>query len=152
MTWNVGQFFSDQGITNIASHACFELEIRGLDASLLETTGSTIEDSFRQHAAMFPELKTVMERTSQRPAGMTAEGHPLLKTIEQVHRELRLDVRYCVTSTNANWLMHEGIAAACIGMAQGKDGHTRQESIELSVMPTGMAKLDRLFGRLAYGS
>src|SRR5690606_20136901 len=117
LTWNVGQFISQDGITRIASQTDFMLEVRGTDTGRLADLGGRIEASLRDEAALDDGLRVTCERVGDRPGGRTSRDHPLVTTVEAVHRELGLDIHHRVAGTNANWLMHQSIPAVCLGLA-----------------------------------
>ncbi len=147
-TWNIGHITGGQSINTIAPHVEFSLEVRSVDAGCLHDLGQRIEDDMHALAASQADMQVNVQRIGDRPAGFTPMDHPLIKAVRQTHEEMGLELRYAVGSTNANWPMHLGIPAVCIGLAQGRGGHTPQDSVDISIIPSGMAKLDRLFDRL----
>ncbi len=142
---NVGVVRGGTSINTIAAAAEAEIDLRDADDETLERRVRAVEEALRAHGV-------ATERVGQRPGGVTAPDHPLVRAARQARRDAGLpQADEHASSTDANAALGRGIPAICISLTQGAGAHTPDEHVQVRPLSGGLAALDGLVHRLAAG-
>ena len=145
-SFNVGTIEGGTGINVIAAAARFKLDVRSLQPAFLEAFRRWLEGEL----AAYPEgsgVALLAREIGYREAGVLEENHPLVKLVEETHRELALPLEWQALSTNSNGYLGAGIPSVVTGVADGSGVHTEQEYLELDSVATGERKLAAMMER-----
>ncbi len=137
-TFNVGRIGGGTSVNAIPAEAWMEIDLRSsevasltaLDARILKAIDAGVaEENARWRA---PGVITVAkELVGSRPAGLTPQTSPIVRTAEAVHAALKLPFVLSESSTDSNIPMSLGIAAITIGGGgRGSDAHAPTESFD----------------------
>jgi tripeptide aminopeptidase len=139
---NIGRISGGGAVNAIASSAEMLVELRSLDDGEL----ARFEDRVRALSVDEP-LQVSCEIVGRRGAGRLDAGHPLVESVMEVRRSLDLPETFAAGSTDANAAAALGIAALCIGCADGSGMHTLTERIDVRSLETGVAQLEAVLAR-----
>ncbi|MGA2490135.1 MAG: M20/M25/M40 family metallo-hydrolase [Anaerolineales bacterium] len=144
-TLNVGIISGGSSVNTIAAEAMLELDLRS------EST-ATLEDLVRQvkqiiSSAQKPGVLFELETIGQRPAGELPAEHPLVKLAQDCLREVGIEPRLSIGSTDANLPLSLGLPALTIGLTTGGRAHTVHEFINIAPLEKGVEQLVRLVSR-----
>ena len=145
-TLNVGIIHGGTSINTIASSAAMELDLRSEDAGALEDLVSQVEEIIR--SARRPGVKVTMDRIGKRSAGSISPRHPLVQIACGVLKDLGMETRLDIASTDANMPLSRGYPAICVGITNGNSAHTKEEYILTGQISKGMAQLYLLVTRV----
>ncbi len=142
-TLNVGLASGGNSINSIAAGAELLLDLRSLDAKLLEDLAARAQDVIRK-AAREADVSVTLEQVGDRPGGDLHSGR-LLDMAQLATREARLgDLRLAASSTDANAAVPHGLPALTLGVYRGGNAHRLEEWVQLSSLPTGLQLLRRV--------
>lgn len=145
----VGRIGGGESVNAIPSNAWLEVDARSADAELLvmlerevrRAAASAVDEENRRRTPGSPTLSATVERFGDRPSGRTAADHPLVAAAMAITRELGIDPRLALASTDANVPMGLGIPAIAIGAGGiGGDAHTAREWYENREGPRGITR------------
>jgi tripeptide aminopeptidase len=139
-TFNVGAIEGGIGVNVIASEASFLLDMRSLDARVLQDLVRQAEHAVRR-ASEREGVEVEIATVGDRPAGSIPRDHPLVETAAAVLRHLGLEPRYEAASTDANIPLSLGIPAITVGITHGGGIHTEEEWLEIQPCVTGVGQL-----------
>lgn len=139
-TYNVGLISGGQSVNSIASQAGLYLDMRSEDTAtlaaleervraLVEATGSVIG------------ITASVEVVGDRPAGSLAVEHPLVRGAVAALAANGLEARYETGSTDANWLLAQGLPTVTLGLTTGSNAHRLDEYIDTAPFAYGMRQL-----------
>lgn len=145
-TYNVGIVEGGISINSIASSARLWLDLRseGREAlgRLVEQVVGIVGEMNARHAAAGDGVQIAMEQVGNRPAGSIARHSPVVAYAEAALRAVgSQEVRYIVSSTDANIPLSCGYAAVCLGLTHSHNSHRPDEFIELTQLPAGLSQL-----------
>ncbi len=141
-TLNIGVISGGASVNTIAPDASLDLDLRSEDPATLEKLAGQVQAIVQ--AAEKPGVHCSLERIGQRPAGEIPADHPLVQKAVRVLRELDIEPRLNIGSTDANIALSLGLPAVTIGLTTGGKAHTVHEFINLPPLPTGLEQLVRL--------
>ena len=145
-SYNVGQVWGGTGVNAIAQTAGFNLDLRSLDATLLERL------SREAHArALRVATKHGVEPIRQvgdRPAA-SSPNEGLVQAAQGALRDHGLRAHVSASSTDANAAMAVGLPAIAFGVYRGGDAHRLSEWLKPASLPVGLAVLEQLFARVS---
>jgi tripeptide aminopeptidase len=133
---NIGTVAGGRSVNTIADHAELLVERRALEQASLDAFTDGIA-GLRLPAP----LEVTTEIVGRRPAGRLARDAPLLATVMEVRRRLRLPAALGEGSTDANAALAAGIPALCLGVARGSSMHALHERIERDSLAQGAEQL-----------
>ena len=145
-TYNVGIIEGGISINSIASSARLWLDLRSEGAEalgrLVEQAVGLVAEMNARHAAAGDGVQITMEQVGNRPAGSIARQTPVVAYAEAALRAVGSEeVRYIVSSTDANIPLSCGYAAVCLGLTHSHNSHRPDEFIELTQLPAGLGQL-----------
>lgn len=144
---NVGEVVGGSAVNAIAEEASLTLDLRSLDAGVLEDLEREAEKRLgsvaRRHDV---EVRTLP--VGRRPAGRSDDG-ALADAAVRALRTVGIEPRRGASSTDANAAMAAGLPAICTGVYVGGDAHRLREWLEPSSLAVGARVLRLLLARLA---
>ncbi len=146
-SYNVGQVWGGTGVNAIAQSAGFNLDLRSLDAALLERLGREARARAERVAAKH-NVKLEIQQVGDRPAASAPNGG-LTQAGQGALADHGLRARISASSTDANAAMAAGLPAIAFGVYRGGDAHRLSEWLEPASLPVGLAALERLFARVS---
>jgi acetylornithine deacetylase/succinyl-diaminopimelate desuccinylase-like protein len=144
-TMNVGMINGGTSINTIAARAWLELDLRSEDGSTLARMVSDMHKACKQLQRGHVTVK--VERIGKRLAGQLSLNHPLAVLAKNILRELGVEARFDIASTDANLPLSRGYPAICIGITQGNNAHTLEEYILTEPVRIGLEQLYLLVTR-----
>lgn len=130
-TLSVGRMGGGTSINAIPGEAWFELDLRSESLSPLRELESAVRQEVeraRQAEARSRSLDATITVFGDRPAGRTADTHPLVQAAVSATRMVGLTAELASSSTDANVPMAAGIPAIAIGAGGDAGGtHTIRE-------------------------
>ncbi|HJM89387.1 MAG TPA: M20/M25/M40 family metallo-hydrolase [Dehalococcoidia bacterium] len=147
-TMNVGVISGGRSVNTVAPDAMFELDMRSEDPKALEALHVAAKSAMRAALAGDGQLK--LKRIGLRPAAQMTPSHPLIRTMLDARRGLKLPaVSLGVGSTDANAPMAAGYPATCIGVTQGGEAHAEREWIRTAPFRRGVPYVGRAIAAAA---
>lgn len=132
---NIGTLKGGTSVNAIAQHAALTLDIRSIDRDLVEMlehrVRQIVEDARSEGVAV--TIKTIGDR----PGGMIASDHPLVKAIEEGYASVGMKPTVLPGSTDANIPLSIGVPAASMGVSAGGRIHTLQEFLDPESLTIG---------------
>jgi tripeptide aminopeptidase len=144
-TLNVGVFSGGSSVNTIAAEAMLELDLRSEDAATLEDLVRQVEQIACSQQR--PGVAIALEAIGQRPAGELPAEHWLVKLAKDCLREVGVEPRLNIGSTDANLPLSLGLPAVTIGLTTGGRGHTVHEFINIPPLAKGLEQLVRLVSK-----
>ena len=146
-TLNVGQVWGGTSINAIAQEAGFNLDLRSLDAAVLDDLESrargAVEDAARRIGC-----RVTITLIGDRPAARADNARLVacgLRALEGLERHTAV----VASSTDANAALAEGLPAIAFGVYRGGDAHRSSEWIEPGSLVEGYHAFERLLACLA---
>jgi len=145
-TYNVGIIEGGISVNSIANSARLWLDLRseGSEAlgRLVDQVVGLVGETNARHAAAGDGVQIAMEQVGNRPAGSIDRKTPVVAYAEAALRAVGSEeVRYIVSSTDANIPLSCGYAAVCLGLTHSHNSHRPDEFIELTQLPAGLGQL-----------
>ncbi len=146
-SFNIGQIEGGTSVNAIAEGAWFNLDLRSLDTTVLE---SLEQDALRRirRAARDHQVEVSIKPVGDRPAG-TSQNTDLVEKAKQVLHDLDISSKITASSTDANAAMTLGIPAISFGVYYGGDAHRLSEWLEPKSLATGFLALEGLMKQLS---
>ncbi|MBZ0281140.1 MAG: M20/M25/M40 family metallo-hydrolase [Anaerolineae bacterium] len=138
-TFNIGLIEGGQSINTIAAEAGFWLDLRSEQSSEL----AKIEEQVRQLVKKTEraDLRFQIEVVGDRPAGMIAPEHPLVRGALAALEIVGLRGTLENGSTDANVPLAMGYPAVTVGITRGGNAHRLDEYIETQPIAAGLHQL-----------
>lgn len=146
-TLNVASISGGSTINSIATSASLQVELRSMDASILE--GLLAEVIRQMRLLERGNLRVRLETLGVRPAGALPADHLIVRRARAVLASLGTPSASDASSTDANVPIAWGIPSVCIGISHGGEAHTPHEWLERDPIATGLAQLGLLVRVLA---
>lgn len=145
-TYNVGIIEGGTSVNTIANAARLWLDLRSEEPAALEwlvgQVQAILQAMNREHAAEGDGVQLVAEQVGNRPAGAIDRRSPIVAQAEAaLHAVGCPDVRYIVTSTDANIPLSRGYQAVCLGLTESGHSHRPDEYIDVTHLPAGLGQL-----------
>lgn len=138
------------GLNTIPSEAWLEVDLRAEDAAGLASAHRAALDALERAADQVnrrrvpgtPALELAVTPLGDRPAGLTAEDHPLVRAALAATRALgERQPHLAAASTDANIPISRGVPAIALGAGgKGGDAHTPSEWYENTNGPAGILR------------
>jgi tripeptide aminopeptidase len=146
-SFNIGRIEGGTSINAIAEQAWFNLDLRSLDSSVLE---SLEQDALRRirRVAKDQRVEVAIKPVGDRPAG-SCQNTSLVEKAKQVLHDLDIPSKITASSTDANAAMALGIPAISFGVYYGGDAHRLSEWLEPKSLATGFLALEGLMKQLS---
>lgn len=141
-TLNVGLVSGGNSVNSIAAQAELLLDLRSLDAEILEELDGRAQDVLG-HAARDTGVRLHLERVGDRPGGPLHSG-ALLGMAREAAREARVELRLAASSTDANAAAPSALPAIAFGVYRGGNAHREDEWVEKRSLAPGLKALARL--------
>ena len=145
-TYNVGIIEGGTSINTIANAARLWLDLRSEAPEELERLVAQVEailqDVGAAHATADDGVRVVAEQVGNRPAGAIGRHTPIVAHADAALRAVGCsDVRYIVSSTDANIPLSRGYEAVCLGLTHSGNSHRPDEYIDVTQLPSGLGQL-----------
>jgi tripeptide aminopeptidase len=146
-SYNVGEIRGGTSINAIAQEAVFNLDLRSLEAKVLESleqdASRRIRRAAREHSA-----DVNIEQVGDRSAGK-CDNAWLVALAKESLQVTNILTKTAASSTDANAAMAVGLPAIAFGVYQGGDAHRLSEWLEPDSLQTGYRALVELMKRLS---
>jgi acetylornithine deacetylase/succinyl-diaminopimelate desuccinylase-like protein len=139
---NVGKFNGGISVNAIASEAIIDLDLRSESRVELQKIAGKVEALVQKSARQ--GVETSFEVIGDRKPGEIEAGHPLVELAIDVLRGQGVIPDLNIGSTDANVPLSRGIPAICIGMTQGRNGHTNNEFIYTEPIEAGISQVTQI--------
>lgn len=145
-TYNIGLIEGGTSINTIAQAASLWLDLRSEGPAELEGLVSQVMDIIARHDRL-NQLKSngmiiTVTEVGNRPAGSISRDAPLVDLANQALQEVGCEqVRFIVSSTDANIPLSKGYEAVCLGLTVSGKAHCLGEHIDTTHLPAGMSQL-----------
>lgn len=146
-TLNVGTFHGGSSVNAIAEEATAVVDMRSVGQAELEELYGKAMAIFEQTATEMGCSATI-EVVGNRPGGLIPADHPLAQLAAGVIREMGVEPRYSISSTDANIPLSLGLPAICIGAGKGGGVHTLKEYLHIPSLVPGLQMLVRVVAGL----
>lgn len=145
-TYNIGKIEGGLSINSIAHSACLWLDLRSADNTtlnrLVDQVQAIVRNFDQYHANHATGVRLVSEPVGNRPAGTISRHAPIVKWADAALHQAGCDqVRYIMSSTDANIPLSRGYQAVCLGLTRSGNSHRLDEYIEISYLPAGLGQL-----------
>lgn len=146
-SYNIGEIKGGTSINAIAQEAVFNLDLRSLDAKVLE---SLEQDALRRirRAAREHSVDADIKQVGDRPAGK-CDNAWLVALAKEALQAVDIFSKTAASSTDANAAMAVGLPAIAYGVYNGGDAHRLSEWLEPDSLQTGYRALVELMKQLA---
>ena len=146
-SFNIGQIAGGTSINSIAERAWFNLDLRSLDKTILE---SLEQDALRriQRAARENQVEVTIKPVGDRPAGV-CQNTQLVEQAKEALQKLDIAAKVTASSTDANAAIALGIPAIAFGVYRGGDAHRLSEWLEPKSLATGFLALEALMEKIS---
>lgn len=141
-TYNIGVIDGGTSINSIASSASFWLDMRSEEMGAL----GVLEEDVRAMigAVATPDVAFEIDVVGERPAGVIATGHPLVRAAVDALASVGVKATLETGSTDANIALAAGCPAVTVGITRGGNAHRLDEYAELAPVKDGIQQLFRL--------
>jgi acetylornithine deacetylase/succinyl-diaminopimelate desuccinylase-like protein len=139
---NVGKFNGGISVNAIASEAIIDLDLRSESSAELKKIARKVESLVQKSARQ--GVETSFEVIGDRKPGEIGAGHPLVELAVNVLRGQGINPDLNIGSTDANVPLSLGFPAICIGMTQGRNGHTNNEFIYTEPIEAGLSQVTEI--------
>ncbi|MCP4425585.1 MAG: M20/M25/M40 family metallo-hydrolase [Chloroflexi bacterium] len=146
-TYNVGVIQGGTSVNSIAHSAAMQLDLRSEEPALLAGLVSAVEEIIAAAQARLAvddrnDVLITMTEIGNRPAGSISRQAPLVVWAEESLRYVGChQVRYVVSSTDANVPLSQGVTAVCVGLTKSGNAHRLDEYIDPINLPNGLKHL-----------
>ncbi len=146
-SYNVGEISGGTSVNAIAQEAVFNLDLRSLDAKVLE---GLEQDALRRirRAAREHSVDVNIQQVGDRPAGK-CDNTWLVNLAKEALQAVDVFSKTAASSTDANAAMAVGLPAIAFGVYSGGDAHRLSEWLEPDSLIVGYRALSELMNRLA---
>jgi tripeptide aminopeptidase len=144
-TLNVGIISGGSSVNTIAAEAMLELDLRSENTETLEDVVRQVEQIVS--APQKPGVTVKLELIGKRPAGEIPAEHQLVKLAQNCLREVGVEPRLNIGSTDANLPLSLGFPSIAIGLTTGGRAHTVHEFMNIAPLEKGMEQLVKLVSR-----
>jgi len=144
--YNVGIIEGGISVNSIASSARLWLDLRSEESEALHRLIGQVErivgDMNRKYTAADDGVAIAIEEVGNRPAGSVPRYTPVVALAEAaLHAVGCPEVRYIVSSTDANVPLSQGYPTVCLGLTQSGNSHRPDEFIDITHLPAGLGQL-----------
>ncbi|CUS05526.2 Peptidase M20 [Candidatus Promineifilum breve] len=145
-TYNVGIIEGGLSINTIAAAARLWLDLRSESPEALNRLVGQVHDIARemsdQYAARGEGVGIDLIEVGNRPAGHIPRRSPIVAAADAALRAVGCaEVRYIVSSTDANIPLSRGYQAVCLGLTHSTNCHRTDEYIDVTHLPAGLGQL-----------
>ncbi|GIW34250.1 M20/M25/M40 family metallo-hydrolase [Meiothermus sp.] len=136
---NVGKLWGGEAINAIPQEVGFELDLRALEAPVLDQKVSQVQEILMEAARRF-NVRLEFEVLGERPAGSTATP-AMLEAARKAFMEVGLEAQFTAGSTDASAGVEAGIPAITLSVYRGGGAHTPEEWVEPESLRQGVLAL-----------
>jgi tripeptide aminopeptidase len=138
-TYNVGVIKGGTTVNTIAEFTEVEVELRSEDQKYLNELEEKFLIILENQKNRENEIKCQLR--GQRDCGRISPNSDLLKRVTETRKELGLDIKFHVGSTDANIPLSMNIPAVSFGACNGGGAHSTEEYIDLDSLEVGLKHL-----------
>lgn len=146
-SYNVGEIKGGTSVNAIAQEASFNLDLRSLDAKVLEGLEQDATRRIRR-AAREHTVNVTISQVGERPAGK-CDNAWLVNLAKEALQVVGVFSKTAASSTDANAAIAVGLPAIAFGVYNGGDAHRLSEWLEPDSLLVGYRALSELMKRLA---
>ena len=146
-SYNVGQIRGGRSINAIAEDAWCNVDLRSLDAEVLDRLEREVRTRIRR-VARAHDVTIEVEQVGDRPAAATANDALVAAAQEALHA-VGASSRRVASSTDANAALAAGVPAIAFGVYRGGDAHRESEWLDPSSLRVGYQAFAHLMASLA---
>lgn len=136
---NVGKLWGGEAINAIPGEVGFELDLRALEAGILNRMTLQVREILMEAARRF-NVRLELEVLGERPAGMTATP-AMMEAARQAFMEIGLEAQFTAGSTDGSAGVEVGIPAITLSVYRGGGAHTPEEWVEPESLQLGARAL-----------
>lgn len=145
-TYNVGIIEGGLSVNTIAHSARLWLDLRSEAMTelsyLIDEVHEIVDDANRKYASNGEAVRIEMVQVGDRPAGSIDRRSPIVVCADAALRAVGEDeIRYIVSSTDANIPLSLGYEAVCLGLTHSGNAHRPDEFIDVTNFPAGLGQL-----------
>ncbi|AWN24338.1 acetylornithine deacetylase [Deinococcus irradiatisoli] len=140
-TLNVGVASGGNSVNSIASSAELLLDLRSLDAQLLDDLDSKARHAL-QGAARQVGVQLRLDQVGDRPGGNLRSDN-LLRLARLASQPAGLELKTAASSTDANAAAPHGVPSLALGVYRGGNAHREDEWVQPGSLATGLGVLQR---------
>lgn len=138
-TYNIGLIEGGHSINSLATEASFYLDLRSEDPAALAALEREVMALIA--AAGDEGLRFSVEVVGDRPAGAIPPEHELVQAAIAALETVGVKPITQAGSTDANFLLAQGVPTVTIGVVRGGNAHRPDEYIETATLADGMKQL-----------
>ena len=138
-TLNIGVISGGTTVNTIAAHAHLELDLRSEGAEELSDLTKWVEASAEK--ANLSDVAVIAKVIGRRPAGKLSPNHALVRLARNALKQVGIEARLGIGSTDANIPLSLGYPAICVGLTHGGGAHTVDEYILTQPVERGLQQL-----------
>ena len=131
-----------QSINTIAAEAGLWLDLRSITRDSVESIEHQVRDLVASREQK--DLSFNIEVVGDRPAGHTADNHPLVQLALQALEQVGVKPTLEIGSTDGNVPLADGCPTVTVGITQGGNAHRIDEFIETEPVAQGLRQLTLL--------
>ena len=146
-SYNIGQISGGTSINAIAENAEFNLDLRSVDSTALDTLEKQALDIINQVAENHSATLDI-KKIGDRPVGVV-DNRTLVEASKTALKGLVPKVELMASSTDANAALAKGIPAVCFGVYYGGDAHRLSEWMDPKSLEVGFKVLKRLIENIS---
>lgn len=135
-TYNIGLIHGGHSVNSLATTADLYLDLRSEDPqelAALEARVRAAVDALDQ-----PPVAFTIDVVGDRPAGRIPPDHPLVALAIAALATIGISASLESGSTDANWLLAQGLPAVTVGITHGGQAHRLDEYIETTPLADGL--------------
>ena len=146
-SYNIGQIEGGRSINAIAETAWCNLDLRSLDAEVLERLEREMRTRIRR-VARAHDVSIEVEQVGDRPAAAVPNDR-LVSAAQEALRAVGQSSRRVASSTDANAALAAGVPAIAFGVYRGGDAHRESEWLDPTSLRVGFEAFARMMASLA---
>ena len=139
-TYNIGLISGGQSVNSLASQAGLYLDMRSEETATLAALEAEVR-AIVDDIARTNGITTSIEVVGDRPAGSVSPDHELVRGAVAALSAVGIEARHETGSTDANWLLAQGLPTVTLGLTTGSNAHRLDEFIDCPPISLGMRQL-----------
>jgi tripeptide aminopeptidase len=142
-TLNIGVLAGGQSVNSIAADACMLIDVRSASEHTLTSLVSAVRSELAI-AARSTRITMQVDDVGDRPAASIAPDHWLVLQAVVASKEVGIEAKLDMASTDANALLAADIPTVATGISLGGNMHRLDEWVAVAPIAAGLRQLGRL--------